>query len=550
MENNIEDDANLQQLYFKLSANQPEEGWQAIRAMLDHAAGSRSAGLQELDSIRLRDPDWFQSEQWVGMSLFADRFAGSIQHLRDKLSYLLALGINVVHILPVLIEASARPADINGEEFKLNAGLGSLRDLRELGEDLRSTDSLLMLDVPLVKSSGEEFLPVLLRHVLFLVNCGADILRIDIPAIFGNDAAAMPSIRIHLTLQFLQACLKRVAPAACLAADGIGDPAEILEYFGSNKSAGKECRMVYAGMQAALQWDALATGDTRIMQNAQPLRLRKPEDCTWINFTRNHQAIAFTFDNAWIEQAGFEPTSHRQFLLDYYSGKYEGSPAKGVLVKNEDPNGGERICGSLSSLCGLERAIKTPHITAMDESLARITLMQAHTFLVGGIPMLYYGDEWATLNDYSYLDDPENLFDHLLMHRPNLVKIQKKGVKEKRAAEDVFEMTRKLIQLRKSLPVLRDDSNIYWVPEFNKHLAAFVRTGGESSLLVMLNYSVHTMEVPWMLVHEHIGSSLLYHEHFENKRWEMKGNEGWFQIGKYQVLVLENIRQESAPGQE
>lgn len=42
----------------------------------------------------------------------------------------------------------------------------------------------------------------------------------------------------------------------------------------------------------------------------------------------------------------------------------------------------------------------------IENALRKIILMQAHAMFMGGIPMLYYGDEMAYTNDYSYLNDP------------------------------------------------------------------------------------------------------------------------------------------------
>ena len=44
--------------------------------------------------------------------------------------------------------------------------------------------------------------------------------------------------------------------------------------------------------------------------------------------------------------------------------------------------------------------------------------MQAHSFFLGGVPMLFYGDEVGYTNDYSYLDDEGKSYDNRWMHRP------------------------------------------------------------------------------------------------------------------------------------
>jgi amylosucrase len=54
----------------------------------------------------------------------------------------------------------------------------------------------------------------------------------------------------------------------------------------------------------------------------------------------------------------------------------------------------------------------------VDRFCGDLLMMQAHSFLLGGIPMLFYGDEAAYTNDYSYLDDLAQSYDNRWMHRP------------------------------------------------------------------------------------------------------------------------------------
>ncbi|MFX5656333.1 alpha-amylase, partial [Acinetobacter baumannii] len=77
-----------------------------------------------------------------------------------------------------------------------------------------------------------------------------------------------------------------------------------------------------------------------------------------------------------------------------------------------------RISGSLASLCGLEKGIVENDQDAIQLAILRILLMQAQSILIGGIPMLFYGDEAGYTNDYSYLEDEGKSYDNRWMHRP------------------------------------------------------------------------------------------------------------------------------------
>ena len=72
--------------------------------------------------------------------------------------------------------------------------------------------------------------------------------------------------------------------------------------------------------------------------------------------------------------------------------------------------------------------------------------MQAHSFFIGGVPMIFYGDETGYTNDYSYLDDAGKSYDNRWMHRPVIdwkknKNIDKKGTIEQR----IFSATQKLL---------------------------------------------------------------------------------------------------------
>ena len=76
------------------------------------------------------------------------------------------------------------------------------------------------------------------------------------------------------------------------------------------------------------------------------------------------------------------------------------SPA--ALPFQENPKTGDvRISGTCASLAGLEKALReeTPH--EVELAIRRILLIHGVILTVGGIPLIYLGDEIGTLNDYT-----------------------------------------------------------------------------------------------------------------------------------------------------
>ena len=203
-----------------------------------------------------------------------------------------------------------------------------------------------------------------------------------------------------------------------LLGEAIVSPKEIMNYFGKGRYTAKECDFAYNATQMALQWDALATGNTKIMLAAQNILLQKPLGTSWITYTRCHDDIGLGYDDYMIEQAGFNPYEHRKFLKNYYSGNFYGSPSKGALFSYNPKTGDARISGTLASLCGLEKAIDENNEEAITTSINKILLMQSLSFFIGGLPMIFYGDELGYTNDYSYLQDEGKSYDNRWMHRP------------------------------------------------------------------------------------------------------------------------------------
>lgn len=340
----------------------------------------------------------------------------------------------------------------------------------------------------------------MINNVFFYANLGVDILRIDAPAFIwkktGTTCQNLPEA--HDLLRLIKLCVEVATPGMALLGEAIVAPVEIMKYFGTGAFRARECDFAYNATHMAVQWDALATGDTRVMLAAQPDLLQKPYGTSWITYTRCHDDIGLGYDDQMIEQAGFQPYAHRKFIKEYYSGVYEGSPARGALFSVNPKTQDARISGSLASLCGLEAAIENDDPMEIDISLRKIILMQAHSFFLGGVPMLFYGDEAAYTNDYSYLDDEAKHYDNRWMHRPviNWDKNERRNVKGT-AEHKIFAATKKLLLIRRELEMVSDLGNLEWLHPFNIHVAAYLRSWKGRQLFCVFNFSRENAYLDW-----------------------------------------------------
>jgi amylosucrase len=383
----------------------------------------------------------------------------------------------------------------------------------------------------------------MLDTVFFYANLGVDILRIDAPAFIWKEpgTACQNLPQAHTILQLLRQCVQVAAPGMALLGEAIVAPRQIMQYFGEGAASGQECDFAYNATQMALQWDMLATGDTRVMIAAQEVLQQKPLNTSWITYTRSHDDIGLGYEDSMIEQAGFGPFEHRKFLQQYYSGQVPYSPAAGALFSINEKTGDARISGTLASLCGLEKALSEKNDENISLAIQKILLMQAHSFFIGGLPMLFYGDEVGYLNDYSFLQDDTKSYDNRWMHRP-LIDWEKNSRSEVKGTVEnqVFSGTQRLLAIRKNLPVVADHNNHSWLVPHVIQVAGFVRTApGQKPLYCLFNFSGKPAYLPWYAVKEKGLNPDSLVDHWSGETVKVGEDYAYLVMEPYQFFLLE-----------
>ncbi len=92
----------------------------------------------------------------------------------------------------------------------------------------------------------------------------------------------------------------------------------------------------------------------------QALRERFTIDpgCAWVNYVRVHDDIGWTFSDDDAARLNINGFDHRQFLNAFYTGRFEGSFARGLPFQENPKTGDARISGTCASLAGLEKALR------------------------------------------------------------------------------------------------------------------------------------------------------------------------------------------------
>lgn len=548
---------------------------------------ARPDRLQDTDLEREKDHNWFLSQQWVGMALYSDGFADNLQGLKGKLHYLQELGINMVHVMPVL---DCPPGRSDGgyavrDFHKIDSRIGTLDDMDELAQSMHKRDMLLTLDVVLNHTSDEhewarraaageqdfqdyyyvfadrempdmfeetmiEIFPQtspgnftwseemgkwvmtsfnnyqwdlnysnpsvlieMLDIILFWANHGADIVRLDAVAFLWKKigSTCQNEREAHLILQLLKDCCQVAAPGVLFIAEAIVAPVEIAKYFGEDAVNAKECEIAYNATFMALLWDAIATKKTELLNRGIRSIPDKLERATWLNYIRCHDDIGLGFDDVDITLSGYEPSAHRRFLVDYFTGNFDDSPARGEPFGRNEKTGDARISGTLASLVGLESALESGDEHAIDHSIDAILLLHSMVLSFGGIPLLYYGDEIGTLNDYTYQEAEGKNLDSRWLHR-SAIDWQKADRRNQSGSVEyrIFTALKKMIAIRKETPAFADFNNRELLDVDNPHLLAFSRFDPQHSssrILVIGNFDTSP---------QHLNIHLLQHLGFFN----------------------------------
>ena len=151
---------SMHALFQKLYGDRPdaEAKLTELITALARSYQQRPAELHEKDVQREQNPDWFLSQNWVGMALYCDRFADGLAGVNERIDYLDELGVNMVHIMPMMqAPAGANDGGYAISDFRqVDSRFGTLSDVTALSDTLRNREMLLTLDVVINHSSNEH----------------------------------------------------------------------------------------------------------------------------------------------------------------------------------------------------------------------------------------------------------------------------------------------------------------------------------------------------------------------------------------------------------
>jgi amylosucrase len=345
----------------------------------------------------------------------------------------------------------------------------------------------------------------MLDIILFLANHGVEVLRLDAVAFMwkrlGTDSQNQPEA--HFILQAFRALSRIAAPGLLLKAEAIVSPPKLIPYLGRGEATNKECELAYHNVFMVLLWSSLAERRvglmTRALQNMPPI----PTGAAWIAYVRCHDDIGWAVTDEDAAEVGLSGPSHRAFLSEFYSGRYPGAFARGATFQFNPRTGDRRISGSCASLAGLERALAEEDPREAELAMRRVLLLHNLIFALGGIPLLYMGDEIGLLNDASYLSDPDLAGDNRWMHRP--------AMDWQRAAERadwwsipgrIFHGLTAMLETRRRTAAFHAQAGAFPVWTHNDAVFGLLRDSPRGRVLVLANFTERPQLVPGYRLYE------------------------------------------------
>ncbi len=558
--------ADLYTLYLELYGDRPDCLLQ-LRELVHSLSAYDSARPSDLktrdvDDERRRQADvdglpWYQRRDAVGAMCYADRFAGSIGGIAERIPYLEELGITYLHVMPPFLCPEGRNDGgyAVSSYRQLRPDLGRIEDIEWLSRRLHEHGIRLVLDFVFNHTSDEhewaaaarrgdprylnhyfvfpdrrmpdrydatlreifpegkrgsfiydrelegwvwstfnpyqwdlnysnpQVLTDMVGEMLALANRGVDVLRLDALAFtwkeMGTPCENLP--RVHTLIRLFHVAAAIVAPSVEFKSEAIVHPDDVLGYIDE-----QECRLSYNPLYMALSWEALATKRSTLLVESLRKRHALPANCAWVNYIRSHDDIGWTFSDEDARGLGIDPFLHRNYLNRFYTGRIPGSFARGVAFQLNPSTGDCRICGTAASLSGIEQALSDRNDTELDRSIRRFLLLHALIMFARGLPVLYLGDEYGQLNDYSYVESEETADDSRWVHRPLFNPEGGGSLLTDTARRRIRTGVSQLISFRKAEPEF-DYSRTEFSDHGNERLFIISRSGGATRLHVICN---------------------------------------------------------------
>ena len=120
----------------------------------------RPEKLRKLDAAREASPEWYRRRDMLGMQMYIDNFAGTIEGVEKRLDYLEKCNVNYLHLMPFLDTPADKSRSDGGYAVKdfrrVKPELGTMADLARFAEKCHDRGISLCMDFVMNHTSDEH----------------------------------------------------------------------------------------------------------------------------------------------------------------------------------------------------------------------------------------------------------------------------------------------------------------------------------------------------------------------------------------------------------
>lgn len=322
-----------------------------------------------------------------------------------------------------------------------------------------------------------------LETITFWANLGIDIFRMDaIPYLMkenGTNAENLP--RTHETIRLLSLFLQSIAPRSVIQAEACQLPNKILPYFGKERTFTEtinreekeitrtdEVQIAYHFPYMPAIWASLITADNRYFWKAHKQTPEIPSTASWAIFLRVHDELTLEMVNK----------KTRELI-------YEDLEPKGAEFRK-----GFGVSGRMANF--------------LDNNPDRIAMAFSILMSLPGIPIIYYGDEIASQNNFynakrfarlremkeknRNTKNGTELLSYFDSRDINRGAIRAKNFYNEQENSKVYKRVKQLIKVRKENPVI-SRGTFTQVKTKSPEIFAYTRTYKDEKVIIINNLS-------------------------------------------------------------
>ena len=520
-------------------------------AMAHQSWRDRPQAMKAVDRAREAAPDWFQSNQMLGVFCYVDRYAGDLKRMSAHIPYLKELGVTYLHLMPLF----ACPDDNSDGGYavssyrEVRSDLGTMDDLTVLADELRENGISLVVDFVFNHTSNEHTWAKKAAagdpdysdyYWIYPDRTMPDAFEKTVREVFPDDHPGafvqLPDGRwVWSTFHAFQWDLNYTNPAVfcamaaemlSLANRGVDlirmdAVAFIWKRLGTTCESQPEAHLLLQAFNSVCRMAApsLLFKSEAIVHPDEVVSYIDPEECP-VSYNPLLMALSWealaTRKVALLDQAirRRQPINPACAWVNYVRSHDD----IGWTFADEDAaelgiNGSDhrrflnafytnRFDGSFARGVPFQFNPKTgdcrvsgttASLTGVeagdDAGIARILLLYAIAFSAGGIPLLSLGDEVGQLNDQSYIDDPATAKDSRWVGRPHRPHARYAQRHDpSTAAGQIYAGIRRLIAAR-SIATALSGNAIQGINTANPHILGYLRGPQADGIYVLANFA-------------------------------------------------------------